>query len=358
MHYLLRRETFIKLEMKIIANPYPGCGGLVVVVKDNQVWLPFESYLQKLPPPASKRTAKADVQLQRHWWRSMKKPFRFLELPVELQKRIFLLAIGERVAPQTGYWDSNVYDYSFGRRADEESTMRLGYTCLTGGATRDQHSVSSAYYDCTAPTLPPVNLRLLSLSKASRETALAVLWEDTVKTYVTISQLILPTHPAVYLQFLRRVEVAFTNSDYLSFFGVDLPHLNNRSHCYKALDSKDPAPPAAYFQTLPNLHCLELFFRSTATDSASPWYHGNFVAQPPIGAVYYPFPCQKTLVEWIMCFAYKHVKHIKSVRLTGYVKAATKKKWEGVLNGGGGLYYDQLTEAEKALILRLNAMQV
>lgn len=36
-------------------------------------------------------------------------------------------------------------------------------------------------------------------------------------------------------------------------------------------------------------------------------------------------------VDWILTFAFEHIKDIKTVHLTGCIKNATRKKWESRL---------------------------
>lgn len=43
------------------------------------------------------------------------------------------------------------------------------------------------------------------------------------------------------------------------------------------------------------------------------------------------FPCQKTVVDWIMTVAFPFVKDIPHVWLSGAVKASSKKKWHDIL---------------------------
>lgn len=154
-----------------------------------------------------------------------------------------------------------------------------------------------------------------------------MLWEDTVKVnrYCTVPGRL----GQQYFRFMRKVELAATHYDYILYFQVRVAPFRDTRYL------QEPAPATA-LKTLPNLNHLTLTFESTVTDFYSPWitvaggFEGQIESHPNI--VVPRLPCQKVLVDWIMCFAAEHVQHIPTVRLSGYVKSSTKQKWEAVLN--------------------------
>lgn len=44
------------------------------------------------------------------------------------------------------------------------------------------------------------------------------------------------------------------------------------------------------------------------------------------------YPCQKTVVDWIMTVAFPFIKDIPNVWLSGAVNTTSKKKWKYILN--------------------------
>ena len=132
------------------------------MVRDDDRWITFSAFLASLEEPTTSMVGASGYKLQYDWWRVSKKPFRFLDLPTEIQRHILLYGIGERVAPR-------------------RETVR-NVTVLTMGG--DKIHTRKIDGDCTAPALVRrSNDSLLYLSKATRALALAVLNEDTVKVY-------------------------------------------------------------------------------------------------------------------------------------------------------------------------------
>jgi hypothetical protein len=43
------------------------------------------------------------------------------------------------------------------------------------------------------------------------------------------------------------------------------------------------------------------------------------------------YPCHKIMTDWLILFAFSHVKHIEFVSLSGAIKTATMKKWTIIL---------------------------
>ncbi|KAK3111083.1 hypothetical protein LTR53_014012 [Teratosphaeriaceae sp. CCFEE 6253] len=225
------------------------------------------------------------------------KPFRFLELPTELQQRIFLMAMGEYVEPR----------YLTKARLIPNTSAYENITNLTG---HGQPAEIKESYRCVAlhKRLAPVNLALLGLNKALRAPALEVLWTQTTKRYMSVSGFVtMPTQiPAEHFADMVRLELALTHREYLE---------------------------------LKFLKYLELFFMSTIEAAYSPWqcYKPAKGSNPDItaGIDFDRLPCQNTLVDWIVVFAAGYLRdltHVKVFELSGFIKTETKEKWERILN--------------------------
>ena len=76
-------------------------------------------------------------------------------------------------------------------------------------------------------------------------------------------------------------------------------------------------------------------------------YNANREA-PPVPNL--RFPCQKTLIDWILSFAAQYLKQIQKVKLTGYIKTETKRKWEGIYNDKSFTDYTATIEDQKSQV--------
>ncbi|KAK5682953.1 hypothetical protein LTS10_004481 [Elasticomyces elasticus] len=199
-------------------------------------------------------------------------------------------------------------------------------------------------YDCTGP--PPVprsNEAVFALNKATSALASQVLNENAVKVYPAPEHL---WHKEANFNFLRRLQLCFTNREYINFFRVDLPPFN-----------QDPSwtgvAGAAVLKKLELLNDLEIFFRPPTSRKASPWHDVILSMWLPMHvtyAEYTRFPCQKVLVDWIMCFAEGYIPKGVKVKVTGYVKTITKEKWEGMLNDKTSTDHKPSIDQQKAEI--------
>jgi hypothetical protein len=343
VHCLVRHKLFIKLQMKLVCDLDRGWGAGTVMVRDNDRWIPLANFLKTLGQPTLHNWRTTLWERQYQWWKSLHKPFRFLDLPVELQKRILLFAIGEYVEPR--HFCRWVPDPESGR---EKRVPAL--TVLTSGNAKVA-SGSDGYNHTKLPKLKPVNHGLLRLNKATRASALEVLWADTTKRYSNYSyphlygsyflkeeytdlgQLYgvcaIPTCvPARYLGFIRRIQLAYSNRLYIELFGCPIkPHIDE--------NPAEGAEMEAALKMLPNLAYLEVRFESTAHLSYSPWdrledkYDTPYTIWPGIN--FARLPCQQTLLEWILPWIASRVMHIPRVELSGYIKTSSKRKWEGII---------------------------
>lgn len=64
------------------------------------------------------------------------------------------------------------------------------------------------------------------------------------------------------------------------------------------------------------------------------------------------------MVDWIMCFAFDYVKHLKQATITGYVKAKSVEKWDENFANRRSKMYVMHVEAHKAEVAGLRGSQV
>ncbi|KAK4541072.1 hypothetical protein LTR36_008297 [Oleoguttula mirabilis] len=112
-------------------------------------------------------------------------------------------------------------------------------------------------------------------------------------------------------------------------------------------NGKDIVPFSEWLETLPAplpaLRHLELWFQSTLERWCSTPFPHDTLGFPKVhqarqralygwderykGLDFSACPCRKAIIDYIMCFAYKYIKHIPHVSLTGYVKESTRDRW-------------------------------
>ncbi|KAK5737660.1 hypothetical protein LTR17_006522 [Elasticomyces elasticus] len=330
-----RVHTLVKLQAKLVGDE--------VFVRMGDSGMLFRTWLETLPDHRMPGIKSMALEKQYKQWTRSKKPFRFTDLPTELQNRILLYAVGE-------YVESHVTS-----RGDMKLTASGGHTAPP--STR-------RYVNPLPHQPPPVNLGLLKLNKATRANALGVLQYETAKRYTSYHGLyeLDKKMTPLYHTFLRHVELAMSHLEYFDIFQCQIKPFQYywfqpSNYCIR----QDEAW-ATVLSKLPNLQRLEIFFMSTVETSYSPWVSFEFQdgtsrdeAFPEID--FCRLPCQKVVVDWIMTFAAKHIlacKKLKTVRLTGYVKDETKYEWEGLLNEKNGeiSHVDEI-EARKEGIMAL-----
>ncbi|KAK5134738.1 hypothetical protein LTR08_006113 [Meristemomyces frigidus] len=346
VHCLVRSDFFARVQLKLVCDLDAGWSAGTVMIRDGERWLPLKQWLRTLPSPTMKAYRKVVLEVQYKWWRSTGKPFRFLDLPSELQRHILLFAIGEYVEPD--YTSSSPLN----KRVD-----------LTKG-TQQLHSrkIAGLHNSTTLPAIAPVNLALLGLNKSLRNMALDVLWGDTTKVYrpqlltstgyETALEHSIYTVPHTCLKFIRRIQLALQNLDYVDMFGVHLPGIIQYT-----TDIVNGELGAKIFKALPNIKYLDLHFQSTADSSYSPWlaaqHAHNRLSANAADMDLERLPCQEVLLDRILCFAAEYIIHIPRVELTGFIKTCTKRKWEAILNDDAHTEWSRVFEEQKQEIRAL-----
>ena len=331
VYVLQRHEMWAKVQLKVVWEVNADWDAGVVLLRNGENWVPLTEWLPTLPKTRLPDLDAAALELQYQSWSKSGKSFRFLDLPAELQRRIFLFALGEYIRPD----------------------HFCGFTMLTGDTSFD--TVVDVQY--RVPALPPrpapVNLALLRLSKATRQTARDVLWNDTIKRYDSWYGLdgIPESVPARYWRCMRHVQLATSHWDFFRIFRPPIRPFDNYTW-------EDGNAPALILTKLPLLHSVELCFMSTVETSYTPWVYyetPNYIERTLVyGDIDFGrLPCQKVLVDWIMRFAAEFLRGVRSVAVTGFVKTETKEKWERMLNCKGPNNYVGEIERMKREVMAL-----
>ncbi|KAI7597323.1 hypothetical protein KC343_g11694, partial [Hortaea werneckii] len=358
VHCLVRHELFIKVQLKLVCHLDYGWSAATVMLKDEDRWIPLQQWLKSLPEPTLPNYHVPAYEDQYQWWRSTGKPFRLLDLPGELQERIFLFAVGEYIEPhfrEKYVCDKNEYGIKHDGTRDEDDVLKLSrWTVITHGTHRAKRCGVSKYDWTARPAIPPVNLGVLGLSKKTREAALYALWKQTTKVFRSPQKIPLrrlrypdpatpefdvsgiPTyvHPR-FRPYLNRIQLALDNVDLLLLFGVPLPGIND------GFSVRPSPPPAHIFPTLlPHLKYLDIYFQSTARRSYNPWHTTEMTSDrdrrtyltEALGMDLQRMPCQRILHDWILTYAYEYIRGIPRIELTGFIKDRVRRKWDRLLN--------------------------
>ncbi|KAK3658702.1 hypothetical protein LTR56_001573 [Elasticomyces elasticus] len=263
VHVLVRHELFVKVQLKLVCDIEFG---------DDDRWIRFAEFLKTLKGSTMSTVGWSGYHLQHLWWREMKRlaktvksagagsevatlpgPMGDLEkLPVELRSTMLLHCIGESVMPHQEYitrGQSQVY-VTFLTRGEN---MRLrGYS----GHRHGQYPPRAVYQS---------NTNILRLNQATRALALQVLNKDTIKVYHDRVPLMMHTSPNY--QFLRRLELAFSNIEYINFFRVDVPPFNGADG---QISTWQGITGAEVLKDLDLLTELQLHFRPSDETTTSP----------------------------------------------------------------------------------------
>ncbi|KAI7167051.1 hypothetical protein KC360_g8874 [Hortaea werneckii] len=358
VHCLVRHELFIKVQLKLVCHLDHGWSAANVMLKDEDRWIPLQQWLKTLPEPTMPNYHVPAYEEQYQWWRSTGRPFRLLDLPGELQERIFLFAVGEYIEPhfrEESVWDEDGYVNKQEGARDGGFVLKFSrWTVITHGTHRAKRCGVSKYDWTARPAISPVNLGVLSLSKKTREAALYALWKQTTKVFRSPQSIPrrrlrssdptfpdtdisgIPSYiPSRFQPYLNRIQLALDNVDLLLLFGVPLPGIND------AFTVRPSPPPAHIFPTLlPYLKYLDIYFQSTARRSYNPWHTTEMTPDPDrrayltedLGMDLMRWQGIRILQEWILTYAYEYIRGIPRVELSGFIKAPVKKKWERLLN--------------------------
>ncbi|KAH3984787.1 hypothetical protein HBI26_061390 [Parastagonospora nodorum] len=281
-----------------------------VYIKIGKDWLEMRKWL------ISKRHAQEDLVgkigfgAQRKWWKLNGKRFRLLDLPSEIRNMVYGYALGKEVHPMPLYEPDN----------GEIVSMVLG-----AGYSRKLIS-SDVYPEDSVPEVREdvsPNLALLQTCWQIYEEALPAAWNSSLKCFnneqIFLTIVDLSVDSMTQFNCLGKIQLNFKLKSWFRFFGVTVnPRIS--------IDESSSSGLYISKTGLPNLRYLEMRFRSPHDGSdGNPWSRG----WEDNGAL---DCCQVNAVDMVCTFAFPFVAWIPTVKLVGYVKTASKKKWENIFD--------------------------
>lgn len=295
-----------------------------IYVQINRKWIPLKDWLVSLAAQDHLQgylKSSRGLNAQRKWWRLNRKVFKIMDLPAELRMTIFEHVLGPQIHPLSTV---SRYKHNF-------NTARITFGF---GYNRDMfrdHNVSHLFIprcvattEETRPPIPEPNLSILRLSKQTHKEALKAGWESTRKFFVDSDQFsaVVDTGITPSYNWIAKVQLNFTTTDYFEFFGVSV----------NPVLLLDPSSSKGqYISRLTTLQDLQIRFRKPSDGwEGSPW--GHMVHKRKIedsGCTY--TACQRTVVDWVLTFAFPFIKHLPTVTLNGAVKKSSKVKWKYIL---------------------------
>ncbi|KAK4890498.1 hypothetical protein LTR27_010779 [Elasticomyces elasticus] len=352
VHCLMRQDYLVKVQLKLVCNIEIGWSSATVMVRDADRWITLAKLLDTLGGSDLKTVGPCGYGLQFLWWRKMQKASNsgiskraqrrlatstdstgnLEKLPVEIRMKFLMHCLGERVAPKGGW------------RSDENRQSSRDFTVLTRGDDMKRDPRFPEHDDpYTIPRVVlPSNVSVLQLNKATRALALEVLNKATIKVYSHPGNLTI--HTKANYNFLQRLELCFENDDYIDFFRVDLRPFNEHPRWQLRTAG------ALMLKDLELLNELKIYFFDSANRSHTPWYSevsdgGQRTRNE--WAEYRRLPCQKVLVDWILCFAAEYINAGVSVELNGCIDPEIKTKWESIFNDKGPTDHIAMIEAQR-----------
>ncbi|KAF2130386.1 hypothetical protein P153DRAFT_356163 [Dothidotthia symphoricarpi CBS 119687] len=286
--------------------------------KIGSTWMPLKTWLLSMQSPTSRLDGERGFKAQRKWWRLNGQKFRLLDLPAEVRMLVFEHAFGPRLYPLSTVSAHDAFDES----ARQNAAVKLGLGRYNAKDHANPHTgLSWLTSGCPANTIdytvPAPNLALLRVSKQVFREALCAGWENTRKTFFS------PRHFASVLDagitpsfnWLNKLILDFSMKEWFEFFGIT----------FRPVFHMEFAECLGYLLlTLPTLVSLQIWFRSPDDGwKYSPW--GCFDTL----SLY--ICCQRTMVDWVMTFAWPFVKDLPKVIIGGAVKRDSKRKWDDLL---------------------------
>ncbi|KAK3658816.1 hypothetical protein LTR56_001687 [Elasticomyces elasticus] len=300
---------------------------ITMIVLADGTTIPLKDWLSGLPEPAvNLPTGVEGFQLQYKWWCERGQFCDFPTLPENIQHTLLLHMVGE------------VCEVTVRPDLDSRHGRKQGYWLLRR-FPRVEDGLALGRYD--GPKQLPwwemhLERSILGLNKSSRIQAQKIIRQHTTKYFRSLPVFrdifeVPKIAPTLRLDFLNRIQLTFSDTEYAVFFGAELPFVPRRS----------VGPPVATgLGKLLGIRYLEISFQSTMKrDTCNSWPHD---AHHPRDCVDGDpgsedvdrggFPCRKAIVDYLLSFAYKYIKKIPNVNLTGCIKESTRDRWMSILH--------------------------
>ncbi|CBX96265.1 predicted protein [Plenodomus lingam JN3] len=302
------------------------------------IWVPLSTWLVGLADPNLMRIRGIDSS--NYFWRKRSKAtFRLLDLPAEIRLMIFELAFGpsKSIYPltrdctslsgqQTRYtlcqdFSSQPimlgFGYKIGNRVRDPMLEALEGTIEGPG---DRFKMPETYE--AGKNVPEPPLALLCVSKQVNAEALQAAWEATSKCFleywIFIAVASSRVGVAIRYNVLGRIELGFTPKSWFNFLGVGIE---------PTMHTKPQESLVHHLAILPSRTDLCIRFRDPNDGwAADPWASS---IELKTGRENQHTTCQTVLVDWILTFAFDHIKHMR-VRIGGHARLPQRKSWENI----------------------------
>ena len=326
----------LEFPMTVPVTVFPRFGELkgdMLFVKSWGKWIPIKEWLLTIPHPNVGKD-RTTFQMTRTFWQRNGRVFRFLDLPADARNVVYEHVLGREIYPLPKMHKMWV---------DDEWVRQITNVVLGVGYTRklvDTASYQNMGFDKFVPeACEPIhapNLAILRVCKQVSAEALKIGWESPLKCFNDDQMFVLIAEaklgPLQKFNCLNKIQLNFTLKGWFRFFGVKVdPTI-----------SLDESNSKAAFLTkakLPKLHHFEMRFRSPEDGfKGNPWRSSNC--------------CQIDAVDMVCTFAFPHVSWIPEVKLAGYVKTTSMKKWERIFEKQRlGMTHDHDQEAAMQALL-------
>lgn len=286
-------------------------------------WMTFKTFLDNSAIPDHMTTtdwyhgstSDCDCKFQQIWWSNTGQYFRMDKLRSEICRKIYRDALGQNTYPHVS-----------------NNIVGIGYIPTDPHRHCVRNEPEGLDEEDVVPRSNRPNYALLHVLNHRLQTeALQEIWEAGYKYFVEpgfLSQALQPKVIQPNFNWLNRVQLNFTISDWFRFFGVKI-HLE-----VHIVHEHDMGPLLGGLVNR-GLEHLELYFRDPYRINVISDYEDEYTVSPlrrrdrgsnPWEAFYQMkheegwfrndinysamerHPCQKTVVEWILTFALHHVK--------------------------------------------------
>jgi hypothetical protein len=276
-----------------------------VLVRIDCKWRPIKEWLREVMPYAVK-SEWSDLERQQIWWDNMRKHkgkcFPVMSLPKDVRLELYQHILGSFIYPHS-------------------QSVRL------------MDSTSDWAYHDLVVLGHNANCRIFRGNKQMRREAMDAGWVGTTKYFKDSDcfRHIMWATPPPKVNWLTKIHLDFGMNQHFAMLGV---YVNPGIHINADLCA------GPLLKEIKSLKDLTLEFPDPYKDHHNhlrwnPWsawiYHMGTTVQNHYQGMR-EWPCANTMTDWILTFAYPHIKHIPNIRLVGYIKTVVKAKWMRLLN--------------------------
>ncbi|KAK5715268.1 hypothetical protein LTR17_016869 [Elasticomyces elasticus] len=318
-------ELVARLRIGLRFTASGNCQAVVVTGDEDNHGVSFKEWLAGLAEPdVVIPTGEYGYEVQAKWWEARGQFCDFPALPEDIQHKLLLHMVGQvcGIAPK---WDLAPWQSPPGHLLTQ---------CVKPDIMPNPDQDVPLAMPQTTGWYNLIDCGLLRLNKSSSEQVQKISRHHLTKHVTHHSSIYMVTDIRGYpnLDFLNRIQLAMSDFQYILFFGVELPYITSQVGATE--------PPATVLAKLSGLRYLEICFESIINFYyCNPWpcdrgpygkYRDHFRSTDGQNAPdvdYGGFPCRKAMVDYLLSFAYKYIKTIPHVNLTGCIKQSTRDRW-------------------------------